>query len=219
MQSTDPASAWVNALDTVKEWPLWLFFALALSLSALAWSFSGLISSTYLPFIKIGAVVCWIFSGVRGGVLIVEAVNSHRSAKEANRRFHVTPIEQQCYWGASKQRDNSIVTQVNVHCMIKNRSPERLHIMGARLVKPKIKGEVLPGLVVTRAPNSATYGTPHVSGHFIAPGETLPVSATILIRGVPSQKAGLMRSCVEFSDADGHRERVKINLRSIEQPR
>src|SRR5437764_294984 len=88
----------------------------------------------------------------------------------------VAPVDnQKFHWGVSKQTDGSYVTQVAMHCMVKNRSTEPLHIMKARLIRPKIKGEVLPGLVMTRAANAAVYGTPHVSGNFIGAGQTLPV--------------------------------------------
>jgi len=51
-----------------------------------------------------------------------------------------------------------------------------------------------------------------VSGHFVPPKATLPASATILIRGMPRQIAGVMHAVVEFADADGHKERVNLKL-------
>jgi hypothetical protein len=87
--------------------------------------------------------------------------------------------------------------------------------MKARIIRPKIKGKVLPGLVVTRAANAAAYGTPHVSGNFIGAGQTLPVSCTLLARGVPKQKSGPLRATIEIEDADGHRERVEVLMEYI----
>lgn len=104
------------------------------------------------------------------------------------------------------------MTQVGLQCMVKNRSTEPLYIMKARVIKPKIRGEVLPGLVGTRAPDASIYGTPHVSGHHIGAGQTLPVACTLLIRGVPRQKSGPMLATIEFEDADRHRERTKVVL-------
>jgi hypothetical protein len=101
--------------------------------------------------------------------------------------------------------------------MVKNRSTTPVHIMKARVVKPKIRGEVLPGLVLTRAQNANVYGTPHVSGNYIGPGQTLPVGCTLLVRGVPRQKSGPMKATIEFEDADGHRERVKTVLMHMGQ--
>jgi hypothetical protein len=100
-----------------------------------------------------------------------------------------------------------------VQCMVKNRSTtELLHIMTARLIKPSIRGEVLPAHVSTRSPSTGMFGTPHVSGNFIDIGQTLPVSCIISVRGVPRQKSGPMQAKLEFEDADGHRERVKVRL-------
>ena len=112
---------------------------------------------------------------------------------------------------------NLYLTQVAVHCMVKNRSTTPVHLMKARVIKPKIRGEVLPGLVVTRAQNANVYGTPHVSGNYIGPGQTLPASCTILVRGMPRQRSGPMQAKIEFEDADGHRERIKILLTHMGQ--
>jgi hypothetical protein len=71
---------------------------------------------------------------------------------------------------------------------------------------------MLPGLFVTRPQNANVLGTPHVSGSFIGAGQTLPVSCTILVRGMPRQKSGPMQAKIEIEDADGHRERVKVLL-------
>jgi hypothetical protein len=83
----------------------------------------------------------------------------------------------------SRQADGTDVTQLAVHCMVKNRSTEPLHVMKARVIKPKIRGEELPGLVATRSAHASTYGTPHVSGHSIGAGQTLPIVCTLLYRG------------------------------------
>jgi len=49
----------------------------------------------------------------------------------------------------------------------------------------------------------------------ILPQYTLPVSATILIRGVPKQKSDVMNATIEIADADANEERVRVKLQCI----
>jgi hypothetical protein len=216
----DPSSGiWARALDGVKNWPLWLLVAVALSLTIFVAipEFRALASPTTATALVYAAIVAWIFVLARAAKPITEAVLTYLHYREQSRYFLVTPVEGQCHWGISKQPDGSSVTQVAVHCMVKNRSAERVYIMKARIVKPRIKGEVLPGLVATRAQNANVYGTPQVSGTYIGPGQTLPVSCTLLTRGAPRRRTGPMQAKIEFEDADGHRERVKVRLTYIGQ--
>jgi len=99
--------------------------------------------------------------------------------------------------------------------MVKNRTDAPVHLMTAHLIKPRIRGELLPGLLTMQAVDSNMHGTAHVSGHAIPPQGTLPVAATILVRGVPRQKAGMMDATIEMTDADANRARVRLKIRCI----
>ena len=66
-----------------------------------------------------------------------------------------------------------------------------------------------------QAVDSNMYGTAYVSGHAIPPHGTLPVSVTILVRGAPRQKAGMMDAIIEMTDADANKERVRLAIRCI----
>jgi hypothetical protein len=112
----------------------------------------------------------------------------------------------------TKQSDNSIVTQVSGHFLVSNRTDERLYLTTARLVRPKIRGKELPGLLTMRAPDSNMHGTAHISGYFVPPKATWPVSMTILIHGTPRQKSGTMQAVIEFADANAHKERVTAKI-------
>jgi hypothetical protein len=212
----DPSSTgmWARALDGIKQWPLWLLVGIAVSLTVLVAvpDFRSLASPTTGTALVYATIVARIFVCARAAKPINDAALAYLRYREQSRYFLVTSIDQQCHWGVSQQPDGSYVTQLAVHCMVKNRSTEPLHVMKARIVKPKIRAEVLPGLVATRAAHASTYGTPHVSGHSIGAGQTLPVACTLLVRGVPRQKSGVMRAIIEIEDADGHRERLKVQL-------
>jgi hypothetical protein len=215
----DPSPGiWARLLDGIKNWPLWLLVAIALALTVLVAvpDFRALVSPMAATALVFATIVAWIFVVARAAKPITDGVLKYLHYREQKRRFLVTPVEGKCYWGVSKQTDGSYVTNVTVQCMVKNRSTtELLHVMTARLIKPRIRGEVLPAHVSTRSLSTGMFGTPHVSGNFINTGQTLPVSCVISIRGVPRQKSGPMRAKIEFADADGQRERVKVRLNHL----
>jgi hypothetical protein len=218
---TEPVTTATGALATIadrlKDWPLWMFTALALTLTVF-WAipdFRELVSLTTAHVIGFGATAGWIFTGCRTVGPGIRAFHAFRAASEARVRFVVTSDERQCFWGTAKQTDGSIVTQVSGHFLVTNRTNERLYLTTARLIRPKIRGEELPGLLTLRALDSNMHGTASVSGHFVPPKATLPASATILIRGMPKQKSGVMQAVIEFADANGHSERLDLKLDHI----
>ena len=87
--------------------------------------------------------------------------------------------------------------------------------MKATLILPEIVGEVLPGLLTMKSPNSRMHGTAHISGHFIPPLATLPVASTSLIRGVPKQQNGDMEATIEIVDANSNKERLQLKLKCL----
>jgi hypothetical protein len=217
VEPASTAGAWVKVVEAVKNWPLWLFVGVALSLSVFCVvpDFRELVSPSIRTVILFAMAVAWILAASRAATPAVRAWLAWRAASEACIKFMVTPIEHQCFWGVSKQTDGSYVTQVSGHFMVKNRTSSPVHLMTARLIRPRIKGEILPGLLTMQATNSRMHGTAHVSGHSIPPRSTLPVAATILIRGTPKQKDGMMAATIEMTDADANKERVRLQIKRI----
>jgi hypothetical protein len=217
VEPVSTAGTWAKIAGVIKEWPLWLFVGVALSLSLflVVPEFRELVSPTTRIGVKFATAVAWIFVASRAAGPAIQMGRHWRAASEARIRFVITPVEHQCFWGTSKQPDGSVVTQVSGHFMVKNRTDAPVHLMTAQLVKPRIRGEPLPGLVTMQAVDSNMHGTAHVSGHAIPPQGTLPVAATILVRGVPRQKSGMMDAIIEMADADANRERVRLKIRCI----
>jgi hypothetical protein len=214
MEPVTTTGTLASVAAALKDWPLSLFAAVALTLSVFLAvpEFRELVSLPVAHGILFGTVAAWIFAGCRAVTPVIRAFHAYRAASEARVHYVITPIEHQCFWNMAKQSDNSIVTQVSGHFLVKNRTDERLYLTTARLVRPKIRGKELPGLLTMRALDSNMHGTAHVSGHFIPPKATLPISITILIRGTPRQKSGMMRVMIEFTDANAHKERVTVKI-------
>lgn len=206
--------------DAVKNWPLWLLVAVALGLTTLALvpAFRALVPAPYAPLLWFAALMAWIVVGTKSASHLPAWWSAREAQRAAQMKFVATPIESQSLWGIAKQPDGSYVTQITVRCMVKNRTGEPLHLLKAKLIKPKINGEELPGLVTMQAPDSNMHGTAYVSGYNIPAGQTLPASATILHRGMPNQRSGTLTATVEFQDADANRVRIPIVLNMASPP-
>ena len=200
----------VRTIDAIRALPLWLLVAIALSLTVFdaVPEFLALAPGAYKPAVLFALVVAWIVVLAKATSVIFDAL-ANRHGQES---FVVTPVVGQCHWGISKQADGSFVTQFSLHCMVKNRTSAPLHLMRARIVKPKISGEELPGILTIQAPDSHMHETAYVSGYNIPAGQTLPASATILFRGMPKQRAGHITALVRFHDADANRITIPVKF-------
>ena len=85
----------------------------------------------------------------------------------APRVFHLTPVTNLCFWSTAKQADGTFCTQIVAAFVVKNRTDAQLRLLRARLIKPKIDGEVLQDLIHCEIP----------------PRETKTVRITILVKG------------------------------------
>jgi hypothetical protein len=209
----DPAAAGagVRILAAIRNWPLWILFAVALSLTAILAvpDFRTLASPIGTVGLACAVVVAWIFTVARAVEPTFAALSAYRRQREEKRNFFVSPIEQQCHWSIAKQVGGSYVTQFAMHCLIKNRSSQRLYPTNARVIRPKIRGEVIPNPTVFIEGPDNVYGTAAISRNHIRAGDTSPVLCNIMIRGTPRRRSGNIRAIIEISDADGHHERVK----------
>jgi len=97
--------------------------------------------------------------------------------------------------------------------LVKNRTDETLYLTTSKLIRPRIRGEVLPGLLITQSANGDIYGTAYVSGYFIPPQATLSFMSTIHIRGVPRQKSDTMDAVLEIADANANKQRVRLKIK------
>jgi hypothetical protein len=184
--------------DAVKSWPLWLLVAVSLGLTTLALAppFRSLVPAPYAPFLWFVTLMAWIVVATKSTSHLPAWWFGREARRAAQMKFVVTPIESQSFWAISKQADGSHVTQIAVRCMVKNRMGEPLHLLKAKIAKPKINGEELPGLVTMQAPDSHMHGTAYVSGYNVPAGQTLPASATLLHRGMPNQRSGTLAAVI-----------------------
>ena len=208
-------------LSTMKNWPLWSLFAVALSLGVVLAvpDFREVVVPSGAVALTCAVVVAWIFVLTRAIQPTLNLVSRYRYGREQARRFVVTPLDQQCHWSIARQLDGSYITQFAAHFLIKNRLSVPLYPTDARLIKPKVRGELMPSpTLFIGTLDDRTYGTGAVSGNHIPPGATLPVSCVIMMRGVPKQRSGRLPAIIEIKDTEGHGERAKVVLVYIGAP-
>jgi hypothetical protein len=212
------AGAATKALEVLKDIPLWLLSGLAISAGILL-SIPGLISVPARPWVVSAGVVFGVLAVARAVAMLFDRIPTWRKAREERRRFHLTADPQQSFWSSSKQADGSIITQVVARLAVKNRTDEPLGLARVRLLKPRIRGEIVHEDVSVRAVNRNIYGTAAHSGHLIPPKMSLPASASVMIRGVPWRKPeSEVRVKIGISDDEGYEQIVVFKIRVMSAP-
>jgi hypothetical protein len=202
-----------KGLGVLKDLPLWLLAGLAASAGVLP-RIPGVIPAGLRPWVIGGGVTFAVLTAARAVEMLFEQIPVWKKAREERRRFHVTAEPQQSFWSSSKQADGSIVTQVVARVTVKNRTNEPLGLAHVRLVKPRIRGEIVHEDVSVRAVSRNIYGTAAHSGHVIPPKTVLPASASVMIRGVPWRKPkNEIRVKVAISDDEGYEQIVVFKMR------
>jgi hypothetical protein len=107
------------------------------------------------------------------------------------------------------------VTQFELRFMAKNLTDAPLHLLKARVIRPKIRGEVIQDMILVRSIKENVYGSAQASGHYIPANSLLPVSVGVYIRGTPKQSAGRMRMLIGVTDAGGSETRVRLSLKGV----
>lgn len=222
MTPVEGATAFQKFSDAVKDLPAWFFSAIAVATAILLFVplANAELPKEYRPWLVSGLVVFSVLAVFKWVIVAFGAWRTSQADARARKTFHLTPISQHCHWHVSKQADGSMVTQISAHFAVKNQSALPVGLVGARVIRPKIKGEVIHGQITVRQQNGHMHGTAQVSGYRIAPGTTLPGHAVVMIRGEP--RGSTERDLnVRFgiADEDGNEQRVSVLCRGIRPPK
>lgn len=216
----------IRFLEVVKDLPLWLLTAVALALGLFLFvpQLSADLEKAYRPWLVLAAILFALMSIAKWISVLVQWLRARRDAAETRRTFHLTAVAHQCIWSASKQPDDSFVTQVSADLLVKNRSQSPLGLATARIVAPLLgehwlRGEMVQDLILVRAVRSNMYGTAQVSDHRIPAGMTLPARVTIMLRSKPKHGPEEKLSLVlAITDEDGNEQRIRIAFRGFGAP-
>lgn len=212
------AGAATKALAVLKDVPLWLLSGLAVAAGILLW-IPGLVPLAVRLWFIGGGITFGVLAVARAIEMLLERIPAWKKMRNERRRFHVTAEVQQSFWSSAKQADGSIVTQVVARLTVKNRTDEALGLSRVRLIKPRVRGEVVHEDVSVRAVGRNMYGTAAHSGYLIPPKMVLPASASVMIRGVPWRKPkNEIRVKIGISDDEGYEQIVVLKMRVIAPP-
>jgi hypothetical protein len=211
MQTGGEIQASTKVIEVLKDIPLWLLGGLAVALGVIA----GIVRYTHLlPYI--GFFLGSVFFGVLFVSLLISKIPAWKLAANERVRFYLTPIAQESNLSSAKQADDSIVVQIVVRVLVKNRTDKPLSLTRVRLIKPRIKGEIVYEEVSIRAVDDNVYGNAHTSGHFVPPGRALPGSVHIMIRGVPPKKLGkTVKLKISVTDDEGYQRTMSTEATVI----
>jgi hypothetical protein len=210
-----------KVLEVLKDLPLWLLFGLTISAGTLLFvpSIAALGPAIARPWIIVAGVVFGSLTVARGTGILIHEIPIWKASADARRRFRLIALPQQSHWSSSKQADDSIVTQISIDFLVKNRTASALALVHARLINPRVRGEILHDDILVRAVDRNIYGSAAHSGHVIPPNMTLPAGVTIMIRGVPRRKVGKeVLVTVGVQDDEGYEQRAKVALRVLSAP-
>lgn len=222
MTPVEGATSLGKFIEAVKDLPTWLFSAFAAAAGILLFlpAVNAELPKTLRPWLVVSLVVFGVLALFKWVSVAFGEWRASRADAKARKTFHVTPFAQKCDWSSAKQGDGSIVTQISAHFSVKNQSATPLGLTSARVISPKIRGEVLVGMVTVREQHGHMHGTAHTSGYRIAPGTALPAHALVMIRGLPRGAEDRdLDVTFGISDEDGNEQRVRVVCKGMRKPK
>jgi hypothetical protein len=220
MTPTDPG--WfAKSIEAIKDVPAWMLTGVAIATDLLVFvpALSRELSPETKPWLFISAVLFNALAVSKWISVGVTAWRASKAAAKAKKTFHMSPVTQNCFWSVTKQPDDSMVTQITADLLVKNQSAASIGLIGVRLIKPRIKGDVVTEHILVRGERRHEYGSVFASGHRIPAGAALPAHATIFIRGVPTADENEpMTVTWGIKDDDGNEQRLVTICRGLPAP-
>jgi hypothetical protein len=214
MEPASKASAVGHFVRTISDALLWLLVATAAFPTAVIAipTLSAPLAPQILNWFELAAMAAWILVVARAIFLAPHAIIALRADRHAKRRFVCTPEASQSSWHIATQNDGSEITQLQVRFTVKNRTGEPLYLRNARLIKPRIRGEVLSVVLTVEMEDGRTHATTFVSGNNVPARGTAPFSLSLKIRGTPRQPTGKMSAVLEITEAEQSKADFTIDL-------
>jgi len=220
MVPAEPA-AYVKILQALRDFPTWLLagaacaFGLALCLP----SISDHLTDDVQTWFKIGLVFCGVLTFAKAADGIVRWAYDRLAKLSAAKPFHIARTSSS-HWSTHQQADKSTTTQISVRVLVKNLGDTPLSIIGVKLVKPHIRGEVLVADISIREQRGNLHGGGENIRHQIPPHGHSSGSATIIVRGVPGTRAGHdLPVTLELIDLEGRTQRLKVVCKGMVVPK
>jgi hypothetical protein len=220
-QAHPPTSAIASLLSTVRALPVWMLAGLAAAGYAVLFgpAFGRIDPASFRNqwgvWVWIEALTFSALALARASDLAMSAYHKRRKTGEANRILRLVPRHHQCWWHLAKQQDDSFVSQIALDVEAANLTDRPVRIVKVQLIRPKIKGELLHG-IVTLPKAGSPY---HSDRHAVPPHDTVTASLHILVRGALGKQGDSIRVTFGITDQFGTEYTLKKILIRTHDPK
>jgi hypothetical protein len=206
-----PDSAFVpKFIEAVKDLPAWLLSAFAAASAMLVFfptSWTEL-APAYRPAAICAFIVFGTLAVFKWVAVAAAAFRQYRKDVRASKKIH--PTVKAGWWGIHKQDDGTYVTQFTVDLAVKNISDTSVGLMSARVIKPRIKGQVASNSVMVRHQTAEVHGTPVGLHYRCEPGTVTPARVAIMIKAqAPYDHQLDLAITLGLIDDEGREQRVR----------
>lgn len=211
MTPADGTSFVAKVVEAAKDLPVWILTALPVAAAVMLFlpQVTNELPKDLRPWLLVSFVLFGVLAAFKWLDVGIAAWRAARAAAMARKTFHLTPIPQECHWSIAKQPDGTWVTQVVAHFAVKNQKTTPVRLLRARIIKPKIRGEIVTEMIDVRAPN-----------HRIPPGTTVATHVFLMVSGKPATNAYQnLAVTLAISDDDGNEQRISVECRAPRQPK
>jgi hypothetical protein len=163
-------------------------------------------------FRKHWAVWIWIGTLTAGGLTIAWLVEAgvrqyfaHRKFQAARRVLTFIPRLHESIWNLVKQQDDTFTSQFRLSFDVGNPTQRPLRLVKIRLLRPKMKGEVVNAEILL-----PEVGSPfHSNMHAVPPNRSVTATAHIIVRGAAAAAGRRVHATIGVTDQYGVEYRVK----------
>jgi hypothetical protein len=129
----------------------------------------------------------------------------HRKSREDRRALRLVPRHHQSWWHLAKQPDDSFISQISLDVEAANLTDRPVRIIKARLIRPRMKGELVHGEVMLPKAGSPS----HSHKQAVPPHEAIMASLHIMVRGSMAPQGRPVRATIGITDQFGDEHRLK----------
>lgn len=206
-------------IEAVKDLPAWFLSAIATASAMLVFAPASWteLAPAYRP-VSISAFIVFGTLAVFKWVAIAATVfRQYRKDVTAGKKIH--PTFKAGWWGIHKQEDGTYITQFTVDLAIKNISDASVSLMSARVIKPRIKGQVVSNSVMVRHQTLEVHGTPVGRNYRCEPGALTPARVAIMIKAqAPFDHQQDLAITLGLVDDEGREQRVRAVCKGHPKP-
>jgi hypothetical protein len=190
---------WKATWEFIKSSPWWLVAGLFVPLWIWTYEAPNSVPDPWkLIIIYSPAVLIFI-----GFFKIIDWLIKFTTKPKAETQFYVTPQEQQCYWSCTQQQDKSWILSFVTRCVVKNKRDVPLLLLKARIVKPRIRGEMFQTLILPRAEHDMA----------VPPFSAAPFLVSMDTKVAKDHKRGHVKAILELTNDEGHSETTKVTYK------